>query len=338
MDFLKTLLTYVAITVALSVQEGPLPEDVPTPTPLPPNVTATLEPNTTATPTLAPTATPVPEPTITPNLSYKTVQWKDRGTNVKKVQKRLIELGYLAEGEDDGAFGAKTASAVRRFQRANGLNVDGVAGQVTQTRLFEDENVVPAPTATPVLTATPVPATDTPAPVEAPDAQAAATADELPIPVTTAQTDPAPEGLTTLEGGTIILGNSGSVLTMTVISDGVGYTRRPSLFLNAEHTPFMRLSELAACIGDWTFTTDGGTQTLTAAGYTVVISTADSLSVTVDGTPVTLSGGELLFDNGEAYISDSFLRATLSATTVFDQDENSLILFIQNKSVNNSVD
>ena len=74
MDFLKTLLTYVAITVALSVQEGPLPEDVPTPTPLPPNVTATVEPNTTEVPTPTPTATPVPEPTITPNLSYKTVQ------------------------------------------------------------------------------------------------------------------------------------------------------------------------------------------------------------------------------------------------------------------------
>ena len=37
MDFLKTLLAYVALTVAFSVQEGPLPQDVPTPTPPPPN-------------------------------------------------------------------------------------------------------------------------------------------------------------------------------------------------------------------------------------------------------------------------------------------------------------
>ena len=28
MDFLKTLLAYVALTVAFSVQEGPLPQDV----------------------------------------------------------------------------------------------------------------------------------------------------------------------------------------------------------------------------------------------------------------------------------------------------------------------
>ena len=31
MDFLKTLLAYVALTVAFSVQEGPLPQDVPRP-------------------------------------------------------------------------------------------------------------------------------------------------------------------------------------------------------------------------------------------------------------------------------------------------------------------
>ena len=44
MDFLKTLLAYVALTVAFSVQEGPLPQDVPTPTPLPPDVTPTPTP------------------------------------------------------------------------------------------------------------------------------------------------------------------------------------------------------------------------------------------------------------------------------------------------------
>ena len=114
MDFLKTLLAYVALTVAFSVQEGPLPQDVPTPTPLPPNVTASPIPNAPAAtdvPTATPTASPIPEPTITPNMGYRTVQWQDRGSGVLKVQKKLIELGYLAEGEDDGAYGRKTPAA-----------------------------------------------------------------------------------------------------------------------------------------------------------------------------------------------------------------------------------
>ena len=117
MDFLKTLLAYVALTVAFSVQEGPLPQDVPTPTPLPPNVTASPIPNAPAAtdvPTATPTASPIPEPTITPNMGYKTVQWQDRGSGVLKVQKKLIELGYLAEGEDDGAYGSKTTAAAPR--------------------------------------------------------------------------------------------------------------------------------------------------------------------------------------------------------------------------------
>ena len=167
MDFLKTLLAYVALTVAFSVQEGPLPQDVPTPTPLPPNVTASPIPNAPAAtdvPTATPTASPVPEPTITPNMGYKTVQWQDRGAGVLKVQKKLIELGYLAEGEDDGAYGSKTTAAVRRFQKANGLSVDGIAGQATQTRLFEDPNVVPYSPPTVPPTATPTPAPETPAP------------------------------------------------------------------------------------------------------------------------------------------------------------------------------
>lgn len=160
MDFLKTLLAYVALTVAFSVQEGPLPQDVPTPTPLPPNVTASPIPNAPAAtdvPTATPTASPIPEPTITPNMGYRTVQWQDRGSGVLKVQKKLIELGYLAEGEDDGAYGSKTTAAVRRFQKANGLSVDGIAGQATQTRLFEDPNVVPYSPPTVPPTATPTP-------------------------------------------------------------------------------------------------------------------------------------------------------------------------------------
>lgn len=346
MDFLKTLLAYVALTVAFSVQEGPLPQDVPTPTPLPPNVTASPIPNApaaTAVPTATPTASPVPQPTLTPNMSYKTVQWQDRGNGVLRVQRRLIELGYLPEGEDDGAFGTKTTSAVRRFQKANGLSVDGIAGQATQTRLFEDPNVVPytPPTAVPTATTlpeTPAPATETPAPASS----------DLPLPIADFPVDAAtteapaesPEGLTLLPDGNVILGNSGTALTMTVMQDGVGYTRRPSLYVDEAGNPAMSLRELAACIDDWTLTDDGeGAWTLTAAGYSVMLrESVGTLTLTLDGSEVTLENGALLYLDGEVYVTDSFLRTVLRATTIFDADEQSLILFIPSKTVSNSAD
>ena len=347
MDFLKTLLAYVALTVAFSVQEGPLPQDVPTPTPLPPNVTASPIPNAPAAtdvPTATPTASPVPEPTITPNMGYKTVQWQDRGSGVLKVQKKLIELGYLAEGEDDGAYGSKTTAAVRRFQKANGLSVDGIAGQATQTRLFEDPNVVPYSPPTVPPTATPTPAPETPAPSAAP------TAEDLPLPdvtdafpvdvVTTEAPVYTPDGLTLLPNGSIILGNGGATLTMTVMQDGVGYTRRPSLWVNTVGSPVMSLRELAACIDDWQLdVSESGVWVLSAAGYTVVIRETDSgLSVMVDGSAVAMESGAVRLDNGEVYISDMFLRTALKATTIFDSDEQSLILFVRNKSVSTSAD
>lgn len=347
MDFLKTLLAYVALTVAFSVQEGPLPQDVPTPTPLPPNVTASPIPNAPAAtdvPTATPTASPIPEPTITPNMGYRTVQWQDRGSGVLKVQKKLIELGYLAEGEDDGAYGSKTTAAVRRFQKANGLSVDGIAGQATQTRLFEDPNVVPYSPPTVPPTATPTPAPETPAPSAAP------TAEDLPLPdvtdafpvdvVTTEAPVYTPEGLTLLPNGSIILGNGGATLTMTVTQDGVGYTRRPSLWVNTVGSPVMSLRELAACIDDWQLeVNESGVWVLSAAGYTVVIRETDSgLSVMVDGSAVAMESGAVRLDNGEVYISDMFLRTALRATTIYDSDEQSLILFVRNKSVSTSAD
>lgn len=347
MDFLKTLLAYVALTVAFSVQEGPLPQDVPTPTPLPPNVTASPIPNAPAAtdvPTATPTASPIPEPTITPNMGYRTVQWQDRGSGVLKVQKKLIELGYLAEGEDDGAYGSKTTAAVRRFQKANGLSVDGIAGQATQTRLFEDPNVVPYSPPTVPPTATPTPAPETPAPSAAP------TAEDLPLPdvtdafpvdvVTTEAPVYTPDGLTLLPNGSIILGNGGATLTMTVTQDGVGYTRRPSLWVNTVGSPVMSLRELAACIDDWQLdVSESGVWVLSAAGYTVVIRETDSgLSVMVDGSAIAMESGAVRLDNGEVYISDMFLRTALRATTIYDSDEQSLILFVRNKSVSTSAD
>ena len=56
------------------------------------------------------------------------------GTQVKYMQQALIGLGYLM-GSADGKYGSITTEAVRRYQDAYGLSVDGSAGPDTMTSL-----------------------------------------------------------------------------------------------------------------------------------------------------------------------------------------------------------
>lgn len=60
----------------------------------------------------------------------------DKGEYVKKLQENLNKLGYSC-GIADGIFGAKTEQAVKAFQNANKLAVDGVAGPQTQGKIEE---------------------------------------------------------------------------------------------------------------------------------------------------------------------------------------------------------
>ena len=56
------------------------------------------------------------------------------GLDVRKLQGRLAELGYYAGGVD-GIYGSTTTSAVKAFQKANGLGADGIAGKGTMNKL-----------------------------------------------------------------------------------------------------------------------------------------------------------------------------------------------------------
>ena len=58
--------------------------------------------------------------------------------DVTKLQKRLIELGYLTGGAT-GLYGATTADAVMMFQEYHGLPMDGKAGQETLKLLYSAE-------------------------------------------------------------------------------------------------------------------------------------------------------------------------------------------------------
>ena len=58
-----------------------------------------------------------------------------------RLQQKLIELGYLSAGSNDGDFGSGTEAAVKAFQENNGLKADGIAGKETQTQLYSPEAV-----------------------------------------------------------------------------------------------------------------------------------------------------------------------------------------------------
>ncbi len=53
-----------------------------------------------------------------------------RGEEVRRVQKKLKELGYY-KGSVDGVYGAGTQKAVKAFQKNCGITADGIAGPKT---------------------------------------------------------------------------------------------------------------------------------------------------------------------------------------------------------------
>ena len=104
-----------------------------------PTITATQ--TVVPTPTMPPrTSTPrfvTPSPTPAPTATPVTALGRGmRGDEVRALQNKLIELGYLPKGEADGVFGRATEKAVEAFQEKNKLYADGVAGEKTLTLLY----------------------------------------------------------------------------------------------------------------------------------------------------------------------------------------------------------
>ncbi len=66
--------------------------------------------------------------------SYPLLRLNYRGAYVKFLQ-QLLESNLYPVGNIDGIFGSKTANAVRAFQSANNLSVDGIVGPNTWNAL-----------------------------------------------------------------------------------------------------------------------------------------------------------------------------------------------------------
>ena len=76
--------------------------------------------------------------------STPTLRLGSRGSAVIDLQTRLATAGFSA-GTADGIFGSRTDAAVRSFQRARGLGVDGVVGPPTWSELLGTTAPQPAP-------------------------------------------------------------------------------------------------------------------------------------------------------------------------------------------------
>lgn len=68
-------------------------------------------------------------------IKVSVLKKKSNGEAVVALQSILTILGYYT-GEIDGSFGSKTDSAVKAFQKAKGLEVDGIVGSATWEKLL----------------------------------------------------------------------------------------------------------------------------------------------------------------------------------------------------------
>lgn len=91
-----------------------------------------------ATPTPTVYVSPTPVPTVEPTPTIWIEKGED-GEAVLALQKRLMELGYLAIDEPTSHFGNSTKYALKLFQRQHELQEDGICGDETYALLYSED-------------------------------------------------------------------------------------------------------------------------------------------------------------------------------------------------------
>ena len=70
------------------------------------------------------------------SLCFAALHLGDSGPQVSQIQQILIARGYLS-GTADGVYGSATFEAIKKFQAAQGLTVDGICGEATLNLLSD---------------------------------------------------------------------------------------------------------------------------------------------------------------------------------------------------------
>ena len=76
------------------------------------------------------------EPPAEPQPVYHVLRQGDKGEEVRRLQEKLIQLGYLND-KADGNYGPKTAAAVKELNEQNGLGSSSEADAITQDMVFQ---------------------------------------------------------------------------------------------------------------------------------------------------------------------------------------------------------
>ncbi len=122
-----TLFTIVCLVVIFSVSGTRRKQAV---------ALAEMEALTTPSPTVY--VTPTIEPTPSPTIEVR-IEKGAEGEDVLALQKRLMELGYLAIDEPTSYFGNATKAAVKLFQRQHNLQQDGICGEETINLIYAED-------------------------------------------------------------------------------------------------------------------------------------------------------------------------------------------------------
>lgn len=110
-----------------------------------------------STPAPQPEGTWVPSPTALTQDNVIVIRSNTRGLAVTRLQERLVQLGYY-QITPDGVFNSDDITALRAFQRNNGLKVTNEADLGTQLSLYASTAVAAQGAATQAPVVTPAPA------------------------------------------------------------------------------------------------------------------------------------------------------------------------------------
>lgn len=94
----------------------------------------TISTTTTTSTTVATTTT-----TTAPEPVYKTLKEGDSGDDVKKMQERLSQLGYIKKESCTGYYGSYTKKIIKLFQDNADLKITGIADNETLKLLYSED-------------------------------------------------------------------------------------------------------------------------------------------------------------------------------------------------------